>query len=419
VLDEGTSQTAPVVSYGVFLHQAGLKADAVPDIKGRSLVIFSPESDDVLVLKMARKGDTPKDLQRESDWMSYLKGCQAFGLRFDIPEPIHVDGSRLFRLSGVPPGRLPAMELHPDRYAIGFKTTGSYYDYPNESCPEKRLGPEQFQEVMLRNAWILGRLASMGIFHDALIPLFHNRTQRGRRDDQGAYEWVRGGRLDRWLHSCEHPNIGVSGVRDFEHLQALDGKNSRPYRCMGKHLISLLLVTGSYFRKKNPGLMGLSKDGHPADARGLFQIKALKNTIDGISRNYYQGFTNVDYKNDLPFDLNTLTEQMIEEMGVDRYMEETIRVVDQQALTDREFQCFLRDRGVEDAKVDACPRGVADVITHSGPHLGAFNSRISLPELIEFAASMAAVCVSGKYWQEKYGETQEPRGQGAKVSRVT
>jgi len=44
--------------------------------------------------------------------------------------------------------------------------------------------------------------------------------------------------------------------------------------------------------------------------------------------------------------------------------------------------------------------------------LGAFNARISLPERIEFAASAAAVCVAGKYWQERYGENQASRGIG-------
>jgi hypothetical protein len=411
VLNGEPSRPAPVVSYSTLLRQAGLEESAALEIKGRSLVISSSGGDRVLVLKMARQGDTLQDLQRETDWMCHLKGCRhAFGQRFDIPEPIQVAKATIYRLIDVSPARLPAVPLHPDKYAAGFKTTRAYFDYPNESCPEKRLGTEQFQEVMLRNAWLLGRLASMGIFHDALIPLFHNRTQRGRRDDQGAYEWVRGGRLDRWLHSCEHPNIGVSGVRDFEHLQALDGRNSRPYRSMGKHFVSLLLVTGSYFRKKDPSLMGWEKNDQPVDARGLFEKTVLIDTIVGIFHKYYQGFTGSCFCKKVPFDLNELTERMIEEMGVDRHMEETIRVADQQALNDREFRSFLIGRGVEEGKIEFLPRGAADLVIQSGPHLGAFNSRISLPELIEFTASAAAVCVAGKYWQERCGENQASRG---------
>ena len=44
------------------------------------------------------------------------------------------------------------------------------------------------------------------------IPLFHNRTQRLRRDDQGRYQWFRAGRLDQWLDSCAFPNLGLSGA---------------------------------------------------------------------------------------------------------------------------------------------------------------------------------------------------------------
>ena len=50
----------------------------------------------------------------------------------------------------------------------------------------------------------------------------------------------------------------------------------------------------------------------------------------------------------------------------------------------------------------------ADIVIHSGPHLGAFNAGILIPELIEASACMAAVCVAGKYWQGRYGENQGP-----------
>ena len=406
-LEEGENQRVPAVQYGKLLRQVGLEKGSVPDIVGRSLVIRYPRSGHILVLKMARRGDTHRGLQRESDWMDYLSGRKhAFVRRFDIPEPIKIEKKHVFRLTGIPSTCLPAMALHPERYAIGFRTIDAYFDYPNESCPEKRLGNIMFQEVMCRNAWILGRLASMGIVHDALIPLFHNRTQRGRRDDQGAYEWVRAGRLDRWLYSCEHPNIGVSGVRDFEHLVAFDGKNQYLYRSIGKHFISMLLVTGSYFRKKDLNLLGMDAGGQPADTRSLFEKKVLEKTVCGIFRNYYEGFTGTHFRGGMPFDSDTLIERMTAEMGVDRYMEERVRVADQQAMTDKAFRSFLADRGVEAGKIESFERGLNDIVIHSGPHLGDFNAPISLPELIESVASMAALCVSGKYWCERHGNAE-------------
>jgi hypothetical protein len=58
-------------------------------------------------------------------------------------------------------------------------------------------------------------------------------------------------------------------------------------------IASLLLVIGSYFRKKDPGLMGKEKDGQPVDARGLFEKGVLMDTIGGIFHNYYEGFIQV------------------------------------------------------------------------------------------------------------------------------
>ena len=95
---------------------------------------------------------------------------------------------------------------------------------------------------------------------------------------------------------------------------------------------------------------------------------------------------------------------MIEEMGVDRHMEEVFRTADQRALTDGEFQWFLTTRGVAEERIKTLARGKVDIVIQSGPHLGAFNAGISLPEIIESAASMAAVCVAGKYWHERYGD---------------
>jgi len=142
------------------------------------------------------------------------------------------------------------------------------------------------------------------------------------------------------------------------------------------------------------GLTGLDADGRPVDARNLFDKEVLEKTVLGILKNYYKGFTGTSYLTGVPFDMDTLVEGMIEEMGVDRHMEETIRVADQQALTDRAFRAFLMERGVESTGIASFQRGVADIVIHSGPLLGAFNAGISIPELIEASACMAAVCVA-------------------------
>ena len=92
---------------------------------------------------------------------------------------------------------------------------------------------------------------------------------------------------------------------------------------------------------------------------------------------------------------------MIEEMGVDRYMSELLRRVDQNELTDTEFRDFMTECGYPQDQLDKLTRGEKDILITSGPHLGNFNRQISLPELIECVAAMSAVCIAGRYEKDR------------------
>ena len=112
----------------------------------------------------------------------------------------------------------------------------------------------------------------------------------------------------------------------------------------------------------------------------------------------------MEFSGELPFDFDKFTERMIDEMGVDRHMEEILRVVDQAEMTDEEFMSFLEERGYTEKEVKEFQKGEEDIIMYTGPHLGGFNQRISLPELIETVGSMSALCIFGRYWREKSPE---------------
>jgi len=392
----------PGIKWGDLLRRAGISYEGRHTFIGRSLVAHCAKQERILVCKMAQTGDDPSSLLRECLWMEQLKSLSgAFPLRFDIPEPLKVKDAFVFRLTGMPPAIESEKKLNRAVYAIGFLADKDYFRYPNDVDPGKRLDNGRFVETMTLCAWILGWLTSMGIIHDALIPLFHNRTQRGRRSDEGVYQWVRAGRLDRWLYSCEYPNIGLSGVRDFEHFSAFKGQHPDLYRNIGDHFLGLLLVTGSHFRNREPGLSGLDAPGHPVDARHLFEKEVLKKAVVGIFSGYYDGFVGAGFTGTTPFDPDFLSSRMIDEMGVDHYMEELVRVADQESMTDGEFRMFLTDRGIPADKIDTLERGIEDIVIESGPHLGAFNSTISIPELLESVGSMAALCVAGKYWKSR------------------
>ena len=372
-----------------------------PVFMGRSLVTPCRKTKRLLVIKLARHSDTPESLAKEILWMDHLRSAKnQFSCRFDIPETVSIGNSPVFTLKAIPVKT--GERLHPKRYAIAFSAHRDYFTYPNEPEKAKTWSGEKLKEVIFRNARLAGKLASEGVIHSALIPLFHNRVQRGRRRDNGLYEWFRAGRLDQWLRSCDHPNLGPTGLRDFEHFSALNENGLALYRHMGSHLLSFFLVTGSYFRNKNEKQVGFDLNGNPVDMRFLFDKNLLEEIISGIFQNYYLGFTGVCYDGWLPFNIKQLAVRMIDEMGVDRHMEEILRVADQSEMSGEEFRLFLTQRGFSDTKIKRFNKGEKEIVIHSGPHLGGFNERISIPELIEAVAAMSGMCIGGKFWKEHF-----------------
>lgn len=408
-LEDVNTRTVPRVNWHQLLDEKGFKLSSPAAFIGRSLVAPLGQGNRLLVFKLARVNDSPDSLFKEALWMEHLRAvCYSFSLRFNIPVAIRIKGSYVFSLKDIPVKLSENTGLHPKCYAMAFMADKDYFTYPNDSKMEMRPTETEFCQVMFRNAWLLGELTSLGIVHSAPIPLFHNRVQRCRRRDNGLYEWFRAGRLDRWLDSCSYPNIGLTGIRDFEHFISFKGFGHDLYRHIGRHMLSLLLVTGSYFRNKNRKRVGFDKHGKPVDARDLFDKRVLEETVRGVFLSYYHGFVETKFMGGVPLDFGRLASRMIEEMGVDRHMEEILRVADQKEMTDEELRHFLTQRGYPDEEINELQKGVKDIVIHSGPHLGAFNEGISLPELIESVETMSALCIAGRYWSEHFQSSLIP-----------
>jgi hypothetical protein len=389
----------PALGWEAFLKKAGLNLKSGPVRFGRSLAAPLADESGLLVVKRAKTPGSSLGLHREAAWMSCLRPLAAeFPERFDVPEVIRPEGRVVFVLREGPGVGGPETG---DSAALAFRAHGDYFRYPNEPTADRRPAPGSFLEVMSRNAWLFGRLTRLGIIHEAPIPLFHNRVQAHRRNDNGRYQWARGGRLDRWLESCRFPNFGATGIRDFEHFSAFDGGGRRLHDHMGTQLLSLLLVAGSTFRNLERHRVGRDGSGRPVDARDLFDPAFMEKVIRSVFEGYHSGFVGDALSWPLAFDLEGLTRRMIDEMGVDRHMEEILRVADQEAMSDDEFKAFLEERGCDLETRGGLRRGEGDITIDTGPHLGGFNERISVPEMIEAIGAMAGLCVAGRYWKEK------------------
>ncbi|MEF3697399.1 SidJ-related pseudokinase [Desulfolutivibrio sp.] len=376
--------------------------DAIPSRAGRTLIMPLSGAGRVMAVKFLRRGESAAGLALEAAWMEHLAAeARDMPAPFHVPRPMRVAGQAVFRVADAP---LARVGLDPSSLAGGlamaYVARADYFRYPNEHGPQGGLDGRELLAVLGQNALLFGRLSARGIVHTAPIPLFHNRVQRERRSDEGLYDWRRMGRLDQWLASTRFPNFGITGLRDFEHFVSHAGPTRPLFKCMGDHLLGLLLVTGSYFRFKEPTRVGLSGDGQPVDARELFDPALLAEALTMIYGAYYEGFTGRPPAGELPFDRDGLAARLIEEMGVDRHMVEMLRVADQEAMSDAAFVEFLTRRGMPRQEALGLRRGEQDVAIPTGPHLGEFNGRISAPELIEFTACAAAACVAGRYFRE-------------------
>ena len=358
------------------------KGPALP--MGRSLVV-PVGRDRLLVVKSENRGESGRGLLTEAAWMARLgRAGYDFPERFDIPEPLGMPDAGLFLADG-------------GRPAICFLAHADYFVYPNHHDRRGGLTGGRLVRILGRNACLLGFLAGRGIVHTAPIPLFHNRIQNSRRNDRGVYNWRRAGRLDRWLASCRYPNFAVSGIRDFEHLVSFSGSGKDLYTHIGTHLLSLVLVAASWFRNKSPGLCGYDEKGRPVDARHLFDGDLLSLLLKTIFHRYYEGFTGHGFCGVLPVDLGGLAGRMILEMGVDRHMVEILRTTDQAAMSDDAFAALLAEGGLAGQGDEPPEKGAHDIRLLTGPHLGGFNDRISIPELIEFLECASALIIAGRY----------------------
>jgi hypothetical protein len=307
------------------------------EIRGRTLI--SRQNGGHLAIKLSVRPGDEGLLLKEAILQNYLQQHRTdLGLSSNLPKPLRSDrnGSYLFRLEGIPSSILDRLTLAGDPTAICYRAHDDYFTYLNDPA----LSAAQIGQAFRRCAGDLACLAGAGLIHTSLIPLFHNREQVSIRSDRGIYIWWSrlAGRLDRWRESCCYPNLRLSGIADFEHMEihdSLPAENLQHH--LGDHLFSLALVLGSYFRAKSE-----------------FDTQALSSTMRSCFMTYYCKLTGTSSPLDEHIDWEHLAFRMSEEMAGDRYMKAIRR--GGQSCQDREVL--------------------------SGPHLGMFNGPFPIPELI-------------------------------------
>ena len=308
------------------------------EVKGRTLTANLGKG--YLAIKLGvRSGDGDK-LLIESIIQDYL---DRYGINLNLssrfPHPFRTEkcGCYPFRLRGIPSDIKNELKLSSDPLAICYLADGDYFRFLNDPS----LSVDEMGDGLAICSGDLAKLTARGVIHTALIPLFHNREQINTRTDQGVYRWWAkvAGRLDRWRESCLFPNLRLSGLADFEHVE-IHSAISPEYlqHLIGDQLFSISLVLGSYFRN-----------------RGEFDQKAISKILKDCFLTYHHEFTDTDSPIDDCIDWDLLAFRVSEEMGGDKYMNAMIRGVG------------LHGENVE---------------VSTGPHLGLFNGPFPVPELI-------------------------------------
>jgi hypothetical protein len=383
------------ITFESFMHQYHVNGIGPMSWKGRTLVT-QVDNHHYLCLKFARSQNELPFLNYEIEWMKYLKAnWNTSPCQFHIPAALFTETSNLFQFDTIPhQDNVPGSRHHPPT-AIAFIVHKNYFDYPNRPY-NPICSNNSIYETFGNAATILGKMVSSGIVHTALIPLFHNRVQQDRREDQGVYNWRQSGRLDQWLASCRYPNFASSGIRDFEHLETVDTSQDL-YHHIGEHILSFVLVLASCFRGQKPRLKGYTKNGSPVDARHLFDRSLFKAILIQTVSNYCQQITGHTFKHAGSLIDDKLIDQLIDAMGVDHHMEERVRITDQNNMSAEQFYTFLKARGMTAEDIDQMEQGKNEIIINTGPHLGGFNQPISTPLLIDRLFSISSLCISDRY----------------------
>ncbi|MFH1665811.1 MAG: hypothetical protein ABIA77_06680 [Candidatus Omnitrophota bacterium] len=225
-------------------------------VLGRTLV-FKDEKGDRLGIKLRKKGEPVSVLEDEArmlEWGGEEEQVRLLG--YKPAEPVKIGDGYCFRF-GIDSLEEPLQEritreleaamleakkkdasfdIHSDHAAIAYKIPkGSGFD----GYVQENTDIIDFQQAILSSASELGALARRGVVHTALIDIFHNLADEGRRyiwsidmNDPMARQGA--GRVTAWRLACKWPNVGKNGeIRDWAELKHIDEIEKDPAKFLG------------------------------------------------------------------------------------------------------------------------------------------------------------------------------------------
>lgn len=195
-------------------------------IQGRTL-LFTDESEELIAVKVQKKGEPKSNLTEEFQMADYLQKHQnRLDLQSQLPRPLgqySVKRTEILEKCISSPHYKQFLDLIGDTKDLEvyvYKAPVSYFTYLHDEHQSFR----DFTASVKRNVHDLFVLLREGIVFSQLADIFHTHSDEEERVDKGRYQALvqllsifqsQLGRLDKWQKAVEFVNLRASGIADL------------------------------------------------------------------------------------------------------------------------------------------------------------------------------------------------------------
>lgn len=196
-------------------------------IQGRTLLFSTDKGNEIIAVKVQKKGEPQSALSSEFQMADYLlKHQRRLNLQSQLPIPLSqysINRAEILEKCRKSPGFEKFENLISDAKNLEiyvYKATPSYFTYLHD----KQQSLRQFTSSVQKNVHDSFVLLREGIVFPYLADMFHTHIDKGKRKDRGRYQALvellsalqsQMGRLDKWQKAVEFVNLRVSGIADL------------------------------------------------------------------------------------------------------------------------------------------------------------------------------------------------------------
>ncbi|MFO9065968.1 Dot/Icm T4SS effector SdjA [Legionella pneumophila serogroup 1] len=196
-------------------------------IQGRTLLFSTNKDNEVIAVKVQKKGEPQSALSNEFQMADYLlKHQRRLNLQSQLPTPLSqysINRTEILKKCSKSLDFEKFKNLISDAKSLEiyvYKATPSYFTYLHD----RQQSFSQLTSSVQKNVHDLFVLLREGIVFPYLADMFHTHIDESKRSDKGRYQTLvellsalqsQMGRLDKWQKAVEFVNLRVSGIADL------------------------------------------------------------------------------------------------------------------------------------------------------------------------------------------------------------